>query len=1825
MQINDCKRDAMLEYLDGQGVTTAGYEHINDLTHLWLSYQIGAPISPPQDVMDLWERFFDLQGIDPGDFNDRAFNFLTDRGYTGALDDMWYVFFCVDGGSVDFPAWVTHGGILVTHKGARVSHGFLHEDRPVNFSVEWITNPITEANQENCEVRVYFDPVVNLGDRYHLFINGDVGQFKYRTGLCTAPSGNFVVAGIDCSGFANGAVSAYVNIEDTVTGEGQMFGPDNALKTTRIPVFLFDPDDYVIGEPLGPMDEWNLELGAATDMEIVAGQFIATTVITQAVFSANVEIEDGYNQAIGWTVPDGYAAQSGLIGFHVDTDNRMGIRAFGGQVECYEMVAGAWGNKWMISQSIIPGDNIIFAFDNGVPRCYYNGIMIQENWSFDNDYLNCLPSLIGESAAADLTGPVAIWDLTIPAANYGIDWVTNPITEITETAAALNILFNPIYGGMGYDLEVMGGTGDTIVLSGTLPASGPLLIENLDCSVFDNGSVMGRVNINSLGWEYRSVLKVARIPVYVVEFSDYPEGTDILDIPGWSGPGSDYLRVDAGGDLASYSSTEGGFLQATSGSDPTNMAVGAKMQYLGPSTGLSDFPVAIGFDHENFIGIRYYNNQIDLYERIGGTFGSLFIGGTQAIGDTIILATEGTDVAIFQNGEEVFRGPYTIDLTGALPAYINRSGTGKRISGYAVWDLTEDPPNPPEGYDFSWSTDPITPDNETAAEVAVTDAEIDASYTFTVTGVGTPVEVTGIVVAEDFDIINMNVSGLEDGTLTGTLVLENEIGPGDPVEHTVDKDTVIPPAGYNFSWTTDPITAYNYTAAEVAIIDAEIGSSYNFTVSGTGDDVVVSGTVTDSDFSIPDMDVSGLDNGTLTGTLVLTNSAGPGDPVIVPVEKNAVVPPPYEFIWTTDPIDSSNQFAAAVAVTAAEIDATYNFTVSGVGDDVEESGTVVSTDFDITGMDVSLLDDGTLTGTLVLTNPVGSGTPAVHTVEKDTYEPPDPPSGYEFTWTTDPIDETNETAAEIAITDAEVGAAYNFTITGPGTPVEETGTVATPDFSIPDMDVSGFDDGTLTGWLILTNEGGAGSEIQHDVEKYTVVPPEGYDFSWVTDPIDPDNETAAEIAVTGAEVDASYNFTVSGVGDDVVETGTVLSPEFSIPDINVSGLDDGVLTGTLILSNIEGPGTPAVHTVEKDTAVVPEGYDFSWTTDPIDPDNETAAAIAITDAEIGAGYVFTVSGVGDDVVDSGTITVADFPIIDLNVSGFADGTLTGTLVLTNAVGPGIPAVHTVEKDTVVPPSGYEFSWTTDPIDETNETAAEVAVTGAEIDATYSFIVTGDGAPVEEAGTVTSVDFDISDMDVSGLADGTLTGTLVLTNSAGPGDPAIQTVEKETEPGAGFVGSIVQGSTIYTLTENIMYHGQYTATPGPVNRISAYLNSTIGNLVTMSLFNSTGAVVAYTSITIDSDALQWFSGLLNTEVILTDAVYYVGCVTNIAGQYHAEDEGNGQLAYELQTFSPVPAPITPPGDVVNDFNLSAYCDYVEPPDPPSGYDFLWITDPIDETNETEAAVAVSGAEIDAGYSFIVSGDGTDVERSGTVVSADFGIEDMDVSGLADGTLTGSLVLSNVGGPGDTVEHTVEKDTEPSPPAIIAQLDCYQDDGDPLDVGGEVVTADSITHGVGHDSVPDASVIITGNTSNYHFPCNSTNGLLNTNVGSIQIWFKQNNPVANGHIFAQSTSNNIFRALRNELTAEVYFFINEDSVIFAILEDIFDGSWWRLTFTWDNSLDERKLFVGDVEYSIINPWTQADIPAGNLWIGNRMSLFASDAEFQDFKIYDGVITP
>ena len=135
------------------------------------------------------------------------------------------------------------------------------------------------------------------------------------------------------------------------------------------------------------------------------------------------------------------------------------------------------------------------------------------------------------------------------------------------------------------------------------------------------------------------------------------------------------------------------------------------------------------------------------------------------------------------------------------------------------------------------------------------------------------------------------------------------------------------------------------------------------------------------------------------------------------------------------------------------------------------------------------------------------------------------------------------------------------------------------------------------------------------------------------------------------------------------------------------------------------------------------------------------------------------------------------------------------MTLTNGNGTGAAATDTAAKDTAVP-SGYTVAIGQDPINAANQTAVSFAFTGAEVgaDYDYSFTSDGGGTPVTGTGTIATATDNIAGIDLSGLNNGTVTLSVVLSNINGDGIPAIDSVSKET-CFAGTVAPTLDGSIL----------------------------------------------------------------------------------------------------------------------------------------------------------------------------------------------------------------------------------------------------------------------------------------------------------------------------------------------------------------------------------------------------------------------------------------------
>lgn len=121
-----------------------------------------------------------------------------------------------------------------------------------------------------------------------------------------------------------------------------------------------------------------------------------------------------------------------------------------------------------------------------------------------------------------------------------------------------------------------------------------------------------------------------------------------------------------------------------------------------------------------------------------------------------------------------------------------------------------------------------------------------------------------------------NTDGTETYTVTPSVnILDNEGNPLSPRESSIyTAADAIPPSGYIVSIDQVVINSTNETGMSFTFSGAEVGSTYDYSITSSGGGTAVSdsGTITIANQQITGIDVSGLEDGTLTLSVYLTDT-----------------------------------------------------------------------------------------------------------------------------------------------------------------------------------------------------------------------------------------------------------------------------------------------------------------------------------------------------------------------------------------------------------------------------------------------------------------------------------------------------------------------------------------------------------------------------------------------------------------------------------------------------------------------------------------------------------------------------------------------------------------------------------------------------------------------------------------------------------------------------------------------------------------------------------------------------------------------------------------
>ncbi len=936
-------------------------------------------------------------------------------------------------------------------------------------------------------------------------------------------------------------------------------------------------------------------------------------------------------------------------------------------------------------------------------------------------------------------------------------------------------------------------------------------------------------------------------------------------------------------------------------------------------------------------------------------------------------------------------------------------------------------------------TDPVNSGNPTSVAISGT-SEAGATISVTITDGSntTAAQTTTVAAGGTWSLSGINVSSLTDGTITYSVTATDAAGNIATASQTADKDTTGPALA--IATVTDPIGSPNQT--NVAISGTgEPGAAISVVVTdGTNSTTAATATIDqDGNWSISGIDVTSLNDGTITFNV----SATDGFDNVTEMSETAVKDTVTQVTASgvTDPINAAGQTAVTISGTGEA-----GATVSVVATDGVQSTsamTVVidsSGDWSISGIDVSTLADGTITFNVTSTDDAGNTATTSLTADKDTVAP-----SLNIEEVTDPIGINEVTSVALSGT-TEPGASVSVVATdGTNSTDPVAATVdASGNWSIAGLDVSALADGTITFNLTTIDAAGNSSTGQTTATKTTIFAND------VTDPITQSNE--AEVAVSGiGQVGASVSV-VATDGTHSTDAATVTVDEqgnWSVT-MNVTTLDDGTITFNVTATMGGAATVEASITAQKDATA--EGV-ILGVTNPINAAGAANTSINGT-GELG-GSVSVVATDGDGSSNTVTGSVQEdgtWSLSGIDVSGLADGDITYTVTVTDQLGNTTDYMTTAHKDTVAPVVGIVS--TTNPVGIAESTHVEITGSG-EVGDTISVVVTdGTNSTTTYMTTVDANEqWSITDIDVSALADGTLTFNVTATDAAGNigatsdtttkvtvaaddvTDPITQANQQTvTVSGTGQIGASISvvatdnTTTTDAVTTTIDEQGNWSVTID----VSTLEDGTLTFNVTATDGNENSAA---TSITAEKDTVATFL-ILDADDPITAALATSVGISGIA-------EAGGTISVVItdgeNSTEPTVVQVETDGtwlvdgiDVTGlaDGEVTFHVNFTDPlgntatdeitvqKDTVAEVVVQSVTDPITIGDLTSTSIGGTG-EVGATISVVVTDGISSTTESTTTVDQDgnWSIADLDVTALVDGTITFNVAATDtLGNPG-----------------------------------------------------------------------------------------------------------------------------------------------------------------------------------------------------------------
>ncbi len=386
------------------------------------------------------------------------------------------------------------------------------------------------------------------------------------------------------------------------------------------------------------------------------------------------------------------------------------------------------------------------------------------------------------------------------------------------------------------------------------------------------------------------------------------------------------------------------------------------------------------------------------------------------------------------------------------------------------------------------------------------------------------------------------------------------------------------------------------------------------------------------------------------------------------------------------------------------------------------------------------------------------------------------PSGHSVAFDDSLIGSGEYSAVSFTFASAEVAGSYSYSISssGGGTAVTGSGTVSSAAEQVSGIDLSGLNDGTLTLSVILTDVAGNSATAVTDTSTLDTTAPVLTEVSAATSL---GNDTTPALTFSTNEAGTlAVGGSCGSASEGAVSSGNQ-TISLSQPD-NSSALAEGSYNDcTLTVTDAADNASSALSLSGFEIDLTgPSGHSISFDDSLINSTEASSISVTMASAEVGAAYRYSISssGGGTAVTGSGTVTSASEPLTAIDVSGLADGTLTVSLFLTDSADNAAGAVTATSTLDTSAPSGHSVAFDDSLIGSGEYNAVSFTFASAEVAGSYSYSISssGGGTAVTGSGTVSSAAEQVSGIDLSGLNDGTLTLSVILTDVAGNSATAV---------------------------------------------------------------------------------------------------------------------------------------------------------------------------------------------------------------------------------------------------------------------------------------------------------------------------------------------------------------------------------------------------------------------------------------------------------------------